>query len=468
MAPSRHVTRLRSRAKPFEEIVDSYFDGLFAPCIGALAGHATTAAAALAARAQLRLGRPAEALVVVGAVIAAKADLTHAERGELEMLRAGALARLGQAGGDAMRASLTSARAHIFSALAPALEVELAFTEAYAHAVAGDLDAARLAARAVFDVAAIDDGENGPAHLVPLAHSRARALDLLAFLAARAEDDDSQRAHLRAALDTMRGARHDAAFEANVLVNLGIFARERGDADGFVRERLERLPPGDHLDAQRYEILRSLAWSNALAGNHLGTFRDLREAGEVAPTTATKIRATLDRAFFARELGQGLIAREELDYALRSSERVDWNDVASDEGELDALLQLAVGLLPVDAVRARSIFERYRRLRSKLPPERLAGADRRARAELLAAEAAFARAEGDRDRAERLLLDAFDTWQERGYTLRAAVVARELADLGAGQRFTAYVDREVRQRPQTWFAVSVARSARAGYEAAAQ
>jgi hypothetical protein len=367
-----------------------------------------------------------------------------------------------------MRDSLATARAHIFSAMVPALEAELAYSEAYIHAIGGDLHAARTAARAVFDIPAAPNGPDGASHVVPLAHSHARALDLLAFLAARAEQDDVQRAHLRAALDTIGEAKHDAAFEANVLVNLSIFAREHGDADGFVRDRLARLPAGDHLAGQRYEILRALAWSNALAGNHLGTFRDLREATEAAPTTATKIRATLDRAFFARELGQGLIAREELDYALRLSERVDWNDVASDECELDALLQLAVALLPVDAVRARSLFERYRRLRSKLPPERLAGADRRARAELLAAEAAFARAEGDRDRAERSLLEAFEMWHDRGYHLRAAIVARELSDLGAGDRFADCVTHEVARRPHSWFAVGVRRDALARYEAAAQ
>ncbi|MBD5633649.1 MAG: hypothetical protein IAI49_04135 [Candidatus Eremiobacteraeota bacterium] len=323
-------------------------------------------------------------------------------------------------------------------------------------AVAGDFDAASTAAEGVLDLRA--DAQEAY-HLIPLEHSRARAFDLLAFVAIRREEDALQRGALRAALEECdRAPVRDVVFEANVLTNLAIFAREFGD-DGYVRARLERMHGSEQIGAQRYEILRSLAWSNALEGDHLGTFRELREASDAAPTTATKIRAIVDRAYFAGELGQGLIAREEIDFALRLSERVDWDAVAFEESELDALLHLGVATIRIDLERARELVGRYRKLKAKLPPDVLAATDRRARAEELTAEAAIAAAEGNAVRARALLLEAFETWNARGYRVRAALVARELVALDGGDRFAAYVAEEAARRPQSWLAIGFGRRA---------
>jgi len=445
------VTRLRTRTQPFEEIVENYFGGLFFACRNALQSYTTPAGAALYARASIRADRPADALQAVAAVIGGVTDLTHAERGELMMLRAIALARLAPAGDDRTRDALSTARAHVYSSMSPALEAELGCAESHMHAVRGELEPAANVARGVLEIPR-DDGSHP--HLIPLEHSRARAYDLLGFVAARREDDAGQRRHLLAALgECDRASVHDLVFEANLLVNLAIFAREFGD-DGSVRARLGALGEVEQLSAQRYEILRCLAWSNALVGDHLGTFRDLRDASEAAPTTATKIRAVVDRAFFADELGQQLIAREELDFALRLSERVEWNAVASSERELAALLHLGVALIPVDLPRARAMIERYRRLKAKFAPSLLAANDRRARAEEMSAEAKIAVADGNLARARALLLDAFEIWDARGYVIRAAMVARDLSALGAGECFTAYVADAAERRPQSWLATA--------------
>jgi hypothetical protein len=446
--PNSPITRLRTRTQPLAEIVDSYFDGLFSACAGSLQTHVTPAAANLYVRTLVRLGRPADAIDAIALVIAASPNATHAELGELMMHRAAALARMRRDDDAEMQLTLSNARAYVYSAMSPALEAELTFVEALVFAMGGDVDAAAPVARSVLDFTA--DGELE--YVVPLAHTRARALDLLAFIAARREDDGARRDLLRAALDACDGsARRDIAFEANVLANLAIYAREFGD-DGSVRARFERMPDVEQLRSQRYEILRSLAWSNALVGNNLGTFRDLRDASETAPTTATKIRAIVDRAYFASELGQGLIAREEIDFAVRLSERVDWSAVAHQERELDALLSLGVALIPVDVERARNVYERYRKLKPKLSPESLATIDRRARAEEITAEAKISSADGDERRAVSLFLEAFETWDARGYRVRAALVARELSALGAGERFAAYVAEEAARLPKSWLA----------------
>ena len=84
----------------------------------------------------------------------------------------------------------------------------------------------------------------------------------------------------------------------------------------------------------------------------------------------------------------------------------------------------------------------------------LAANDRRARAEEMSAEAKIAVADGELARARALLLDAFEIWDARGYVIRAAMVARDLAALGAGECFTAYVADAAERRPQSWLATA--------------
>jgi hypothetical protein len=95
-------------------------------------------------------------------------------------------------------------------------------------------------------------------------------------------------------------------------------------------------------------------------------------------------------------------------------------------------------------------------LKAKLPSNHLASSDRRAWAEELVADATISNAEGNQNRARSLYLDAFNIWDSLGYGVRAALVARELAALGAGERFAEYAAKEAALRPRSWLATSLA------------
>jgi hypothetical protein len=402
----------------------------------------------LRARALIRLGSHEEARNVLVDAISNFPTLSHIQMGELLTHKATVEARRCSHVQDAQEA-FSEARVFVYASASAALEAEFLSRESYAHLWSGDLGTAELKCRNMLEVRV---GFREPDYFSPIEQSRARAYDVLAFIAARREKYDFQKQYTKLALEECdQSSTRDVVFEANLLSNLALFCIDFGD-DGYVNERFHRMPEFDWLAPQRYEILRSLAWSNALRGDYLGAFRYLRDAGETANTLPRRMRATLDRAYFARQLKQDLTAREELDFAERLSARVDWNDVASNEGELVALAFLSREIASKLPARARRLFLRYKALKSKLPPNVLATGDRRSWAEEIAVDATISSAEGNTDRAVSLFLEAFGIWDSLGYRVRAALVARELAALGAGNQFALYVAKEASIRPRSWLA----------------
>jgi len=451
MALASVVTRLRPRQHSYSAAVEAYSSGDFEFCASSLELDDSIAGAALLARVLLRLGRPQDVIELVDATILKSANLSHLESAELLTHRSTARARL-----DGRNAEIpvifSDARVAVYAAASAALEAEFLVRESYAYLMAGDSESALARATNVLE---IKEGYREPLYQCPLEHSRARAHDILAFIAARQERYDQQKTHYQQALIECDHARvADSALEANLLSNLATFLIDFGD-DGYVRERFDRMPSSEWLAPHRYEVLRALAWSNALRGDNLGAFRDLRDASDIATTIPRKMRAILDRAYFSRQLKQDISAREEVDYAERLSSRVDWNLAASDDGELTALAFLAQEIASTQPVRARRLFDRYKALKPKLPPNFVAANDRRARAEELGVDATIAAAEGCSGRSITLFVEAFEIWDALGYGVRAALVARNLAALGAGEHFAQYAAAQGAQRPRSWLAANV-------------
>jgi hypothetical protein len=244
----------------------------------------------------------------------------------------------------------------------------------------------------------------------------------------------------------------DDGFRALMLAYLSMLVRETGDVDdaAYVRKSLESIAPIPELQSHRYTILHSLGWANALRGDHLGAFRDLRAAGEAAPTLLLKLRVSLDKAYLARELHQTLTAGEEIDYAERLNDSVSWE--AASAMDLDVLLGLAQALATDNPLKARRLYNHYRRLRKVLTAQHAGFFDERARVDELVADATICRGEGNRKRAVLLFETAFEKWNELGYEWRAALAAIELAELGAGPRFAAFALAAAGRRPNSWFA----------------
>jgi hypothetical protein len=275
----------------------------------------------------------------------------------------------------------------------------------------------------------------------------------LGSLAAARGDFAAQDSYLKRSLAEIENSPvPDAWFRAAQLANVATFARESGAAAdlAFVRERFEAIAWIPELMPLRYDILNCLAWASALNGDHLGAFRDLRGAIESAPSAPLRIAASVDKAYLARELRQDLVASEELDYAERLSDSVCWSDTVN--REIDVLLRFSQALAPEKPQKARRLFELYLKLREGVKSQHPASFDERSRLSETVAEGIICRAEGNLEHARELLRHAFLRWMLLGYSWRAAVVAIELAELGAGAESAAFLAEEAVRRPNSWIA----------------
>jgi DNA-binding CsgD family transcriptional regulator len=119
----------------------------------------------------------------------------------------------------------------------------------------------------------------------------------------------------------------------------------------------------------RFVALRSLAWYKALAGDSLGSFRHLRDAGALAETLANAaLRAIvlLDRAQLARDAGEENWCANELAAAGDQLHDFDWARAGAQERI--ALLLFAEVLAPTDPEGATAAVARFFKLERSTEP----------------------------------------------------------------------------------------------------
>jgi len=393
----------------------------------------------------LRADDPAEAFTVASklSVLA----MSHAECAERAVLLGAAATRLGKTSDAVSWLSEALAYSVGLDGYAQKAEVEyyaglLAFSEG---------DVAELALRAQ----AIVDGPTAEAFTdsaVPLAHTRARAYEALT-LAAWAEGDYLSAAEqARRALDEMRGAPTiDAWIYSQSMVNLAVCARDFDrPADAvYIAERLNDIEWLPAIASRQFDVLTCLGWADALEGNHVGAFRRFRLADRKAPSGPDRVLASLWRASLAEELGQHIIAEEELSNAIDLSGTVDWERSPSDRRL--ALLLFAQVAAPTMPEEARKALNRYRNIRSALSVLTSASAEPRIRAEEAFANGRIARADGNAAAALDAYMRAYEIWSSIGLLWRAALAAVELCELGVdGFREPAFA--YARRRPHSWLA----------------
>ncbi len=447
-----HVIALQPRLKPREFAVDAFREGRSSDCLAALRGHDEPAARFLAARSANRLGRHGQALAELSPID--EANLLTAGRAEYFVLRAEALTGLGRFA--EAQGALSLARIHAFGTPSAALEADVHIAAARWAFAGDDYATASVCARAA--LAASPSRFDRADYIVPLEHSRARALHSLGVVEAAGGRYGAQLALLRSALAELDAARPgDAWTRANLLMNLSFYVRDfdlEADAE-WLHGELEAAWPAD-LGVQRFYILRSLGWSAALHGNSIGAFRAFRRAVEIAPTPALEVWAHADRAYLSCQLGEGAFARDELEHGAELAQRIDWNGIAGDDRA--ALLHLAKQTASVAPERARALFESYRRIKTPLSATLLNKNDRRLRAHEAFADGVIARAENAPHVAREKLTDAFEIWKAIDYRWQAATAAIELSELGAGDIYRDYARAEAAARPRSWLVRRVAAS----------
>jgi hypothetical protein len=442
------VIQLKPRAIPIGEASALYRAALYDECLGGLNGHDSAQARALRIRALTKLGRLDAALALCSEI---DPQLPHLERGELYLLKAVALLRLGRI--DDVQAALLEARVAAYSSCTPALEADYETTEAHFRYCRQDYDAAALALDRALSVS-----EPAPlwlrhdrAYFLSLGLVRARAFDLRKVLA----QQEGLRAQLhwaRMALNELDAEpREDQWVYATLLSNFALLAKQAGDAALIedLQRRLSAIDWKNSMGLQRFNIVRSLGWLRALAGDHLGAFREFRSSAEFAPSKAWKLCAVLDRSFLARELGQDFFAEEELLYALELAKEIDWSLGREAAPPFTVLVQLAQLVGARYPGEGRAVLNRYRAARAKSPATAFNAGDRGWQS---LAEAIITPGEGRTQLATDLFVNAFDGFDKLGSRWLAALAALELAEITGQPFFHAYASREASRRPQSWLA----------------
>ncbi|HEY0798156.1 MAG TPA: hypothetical protein VGD50_03345 [Candidatus Baltobacteraceae bacterium] len=440
MARATNVVRLRPPplvAVPIDDARALYEKGEFRACLKALSPDSSADAGILSARCFLRLSRLEEALERLVSAADAVRSSGDALRAEYALVVAATHHFLGHA--HQTDEFLCEARVYTYSTRSRALESELTVLEAMVAWARNDLRQATLSAELSLSIA-------------PTGHWRARALQMLGIVASARAKYKEQIDFYQRALQALDDDGDRCVWSrANLLVVLSYLARDlyRPELARFLSDYEQRVTWTAETEHLRFDLLRNVAWSHALAGDHMTCFRFLRQASAIAPSAPWRILTFCDRSALAREMGERAFAIEELATAQSFAGECDWSKVRGDERE--ALLRLAETTASDNVAEAQRLLEIYRK---DLPPlaATALGANDNWRAVEDYAYGVVAVHARDYEGAVRRLTNAFRIWRSIDFVPRALEAAIRLAPLTGGEVFFEYARRHAGKFPGTWLA----------------
>lgn len=250
----------------------------------------------------------------------------------------------------------------------------------------------------------------------------------------------------------MLGDERDAYLEPwfHAVENLAVLGRELAHENlaAVAKAEVDRDVewPAD-FRLQRFQALKAVGWSRALRGDALGCFRYLRMAERAAPTDAFKAIVQVDRAHFARFVGERNWSFDELAQAEAIAESVDWNARTGDERV--ALLLLAESFAEVDAEKARYYLARFSGLDKIRSPLHLFAFDHRLDAMAAYAKGVVEMAEGD-EKAEDSLRQAFVVFDDIRYDWRAGRTALALHRATGKERWLHAAEQKLKPYLNSW------------------
>lgn len=245
--------------------------------------------------------------------------------------------------------------------------------------------------------------------------------------------------------------------------NLAILGRELAFDEAAALARSEVDQPVDwpeDFQTQRFQALVAVGWSCALRGDMLGCFRYLRSAERSVPSEAFAVVLLLDRAYFARIVGEQNWSLDEIAKAESLAERIDWNALPGEERM--ALLLLARATAPLEAERARYYLARYKGLDKVRSPLHLFAFDQRMEGYAAYSEGVVKLAARNAG-VEEALRRAWVIFDRIGYDWRAARTAMRLWEVTKKDRWRHLAEDKLEPFPQSW----LARELRAGQSAPA-
>ncbi len=286
--------------------------------------------------------------------------------------------------------------------------------------------------------------------------------DLLeSFILSHEERYGESANHTIRAIDLI-GDRRDEHLEEwfHAVHNIAVLGRELPMQEAVATAKAEvdsdvEWPPD--LAMQHFQALKGVGWSCALRGDLLGCFRYLRAAERTRPSPAFEAIVLLDRAYFARILGEKNWACNEVAKAEVLFDRIDWNEVPGDERV--GLLLMAEAIVEYNPEKAHYFLARYGALDKMRSPVTLFAFDQRCEA-LAAYCEGFVRLKCGEAGAEETLRSAWTVFDRIGYDWRAGRTALRLLEGTGEERWLHLAEDKLEAYPRSWLAQEIAAQAK--------
>ncbi len=432
----RHQAPRASASAAYEAYRTAHYDQVFELVEGLLRRDVGIDAEQLVLlRARTRLKRnAADALTEL---LASTAKLHSRDaRGIGELLQGVAFARL-----DDPRSA--AARFKVAGSLLPKtgpLRAELHFQRAAAAWIARNLDGAERSLGRI-------ELENAGDNLLP------EIGILRGSIAASRGDISQQAAILLEVIDMLDRSRvPQIQHVAHVVSQIASLARElQSEAlRDAALARIDVVPWTSDTAEYHFIALRSMAWRHALDGDEFRAFRRLKEAATAAPSSGWRVVASCDRASLANALGEWRWGAQELRDADELAQAVDWRTLRGEERF--GLLSLAELHAATDPTQALAYIARYRESGKMFSPVLASAADLRVGAQEAYALGIVQAARGDRSEATRLLLEAWNVYNDIGYLWRATRAALALFELTKEKRWHECANSGIVSFSRSWLA----------------
>jgi DNA-binding NarL/FixJ family response regulator len=409
-------------------------DGLTAELAGTLSGPA---APLFAARVELRVGNPGNALNVL--TQHSRTFRTNLAKGEAALLRGVAFARLG----DGRSASAQFDEARTLLNPDDALSAELTYQVAAAAWMERRLDDARSALN---DLPASTDADLDLQTQI-----------LRGAIASADENLPAQGAMLLGALRHMRpGGSTNVYLRAMLVTHAAALSVELPSIElrDAAIHYLADIEWTDDISDLHFHALRAIAWRHALDGDEFSAFRRLKEALAVTCSAAWRVAALADRAYLASVLGEQRWAAQELRDAHELASTIDWTVVAGEEKlALPILAELFAKRDPSVAINYTATF---RTVGTNYPRVLSSHSDRRIEALEAYALGRVQYELGDLAEAKRLLERAWTIYSKLGIEWRAGRAALALAEIGDRNAWESKAQEALKAYPRSWLTRSPA------------
>jgi DNA-binding CsgD family transcriptional regulator len=290
--------------------------------------------------------------------------------------------------------------------------------------------------------------------------TRIKAECLESFILSQEERYAEEAERVIRALKLIGKRRHDHLEEwFHAVQNLALLGRELSCPEAV---ELARTEVGEDIAwpvdfaAQRFQALKAVGWSCALRGDLLGCFRYLRAAERTRPSIAFEAIVLLDRAYFARIVGETNWAMNEVAKAETLFDRIDWNETPGEERL--GLLLMAETMAEYNAEKAHYYLARYKNLDRIRSSGLLIAFDHRCDA-LAAYSEGFVKLKSGAPGAEEALRRAWIVFDRIGYDWRAGRTALSLREATDKDRWHHLAEDKLEAYPRSWLAREVVRAA---------